>query len=220
VCNYWQLSGIPGGEVEHEQFLKDIRGRLEEAKRGSREDRQLEREYEWIEKPLVFFIDYMVKEGRFSFRAEWRELAREYNELSGDEKFFELLESTIKQPDLTSSCMVFYIMLGLGFEGAYRYKREHIERYMQLCIDKAKNSYDTHAEGVLPLPKKRRGVLGGLRLNVRHALICSVIFMIISLIINLIVFNDVTENYRGVLRRTVEDSFPRTLYRPLSGEEE
>jgi len=57
--------------VDREKFRYDITGLLEEARKKARSDFHLERQYIWIEKPLVFFIDYMVKEGRFPFREEW-----------------------------------------------------------------------------------------------------------------------------------------------------
>jgi hypothetical protein len=89
--------------VDREKFRCDIIGILEAAGEKARRDPRLEREFAWIEKPLVFFIDYMVKEGRFPFREGWWELSRNYNELSGDEKFFDLLTETLNHPDCENS---------------------------------------------------------------------------------------------------------------------
>ncbi len=79
VCNYWQLGRVTD-IVDRERFRNDITGILEEAGNKARRDPRLEQEFARIEKPLVFFIDYMVKEGRFPFREDWWELARNYNE--------------------------------------------------------------------------------------------------------------------------------------------
>ncbi|MDR2746311.1 MAG: DotU family type IV/VI secretion system protein, partial [Treponema sp.] len=89
-CNYWQLNQA-GYPPAPEKFREDIETSLEDAKQLAATDTALNRKYERIERPLVFFIDFMVKEGSFPFSREWRELGRNYNELSGDEKFFNLL---------------------------------------------------------------------------------------------------------------------------------
>ena len=216
LCNYWNLSCI-SKMVDREKFLFDIAKLLEDARKKAHKDPQLEREFYWIEKPLVFFIDYMVKEGRFSFREEWRELARNYNELSGDEKFFELLMETLDQPDFRNSFVLFYIMLGLGFDGVYRFNQKHIEQCMRLCMEKATVDYDIHTEPILPSVKKKHFFLRRRKLTIRTALIASAVFMIICFIINLIFFIDTTENYRQILRRTRDDSIPRSYYIPEGG---
>jgi hypothetical protein len=104
ICNYWQFSCILD-DVDGGKFQQDITGLLADAKEKAEQDPLLAREYAWIEKPLVFFIDYMVKEGRFPFKLEWRELARNYNELSGDEKFFaiHIISDTAKLPIITDA---------------------------------------------------------------------------------------------------------------------
>jgi type VI protein secretion system component VasF len=208
VCNYWQLSCIVN-DVDREKFQQDIVTLLAEAKQKAEADPLLAREYAWIEKPLVFFIDYMVKEGRFPFKQEWRELARNYNELSGDEKFFNLLTETLQYPEYQNSFILFYVMLGLGFDGAYRYNREHIAQCMRLCMEKAYIDYDIYAEPVLPAPKKKSAFHRRRKLTIRTALIASAVFMVVCFIINVAVFVSSTENYRAILERTADDSIPQ-----------
>jgi type VI protein secretion system component VasF len=208
ICNYWQLSCITN-LVEKEKFQRDITEILSEAKEKAEQDPKLAQEYAWMEKPLVFFIDYMVKEGRFPFKQEWRELARNYNELSGDEKFFNLLSETLEYPEYQNSFVLFYIMLGLGFDGAYRQNREYIEQCMQLCMAKAHIDYDIYSEPVVSPPKKKHFFVRRRRFTIRTALIMSAVFMIVCFIVNLMVFIDTTENYRGILRRAADDSVPR-----------
>jgi len=214
VCNYWQLSRITN-MVDRERFRRDITGLLEEAKKIARRDPQLDREFAWIEKPLVFFIDYIVKEGRFSFREDWWELSRNYNELSGDEKFFDLLNDTLRQPGYENSFTLFYVMLGLGFSGAYRNKNTYVEQCMKLCMEKATVDNDIYSEPVFSPPKKKAFLNQRRRIfTVRTALIASAIFMLICFIINLAVFISTTKNYRELLQQTAADSTPRT-YLPI-----
>jgi len=210
VCNYWQLSRITA-MVDREKFRQDIMGLLVEAKRQARREPQLDREFAWIEKPLVFFIDYIVKEGRFSFRDDWLELSRNYNELSGDEKFFDLLNDTLRQPGYENSFTLFYIMLGLGFSGAYRYKTAYVEQCMRLCMEKASVENDIYSEPVFPLPKKKALLQRRKIFTVRTALIASAIFMLICFIINMAVFANTTKHYRELLKQTAADSSPRTM---------
>ncbi|MDR3173947.1 MAG: DotU family type IV/VI secretion system protein [Treponema sp.] len=208
VCKYWQLSGITN-YIEKEKFLRDIKQCLGDAKKNAERDPRLAREYAWIEKPLVFFIDYMVKEGRFPFRQEWMELSRNYNELSGDEKFFDLLSETLDYPEFQNSAALFYIMLGLGFDGAYRFNRNYIEECMRLCMEKTVVDFDVYSEPIAAPPPKKHAFKRRNRLTVGAALIAGAVFMVICFIINLVSYSDATENYREILKRTADDSVPR-----------
>ncbi|MDR2483028.1 MAG: DotU family type IV/VI secretion system protein [Treponema sp.] len=207
ICNYWQLNRITN-LADRERFQRDITGFLGEAKKRAGEDPLLAQQYAWIEKPLVFFIDYMVKEGRFPFRQEWRELSRNYNELSGDEKFFDLLSETLEYPDMHNSFALFYVMLGLGFDGAYRFNHKHIEQCMRLCMERAALDYDIYTEPVIPPAKKKPFFARRRIFTIRAALIVCAVFMVLCFIVNLAVFIDTTEPYREVLKQTAADAAP------------
>jgi type VI protein secretion system component VasF len=194
-----------------EKFQRDITQVLTEAKARAEEDAALSREYAWIEKPLVFFIDYIVKEGRFPFSREWRELSRNYNELSGDEKFFDLLSQTVEYPNYRNSFALFYIMLGLGFDGAYRFNQKYIRQCMRLCMEKARAAYDIYTEPLVPLPTRKPFFRRRRIFTVRLALIASAVFMAICLIINLAVFAGATKNYRVLLEKTAADAVPERI---------
>jgi len=215
-CNYWHLSCITN-LVEREKFLEDVQILLKEAEAKASKDPILEREFLWIEKPVVFFIDYMVKEGRFPFRDEWWELSRNYSELSGDEKFFDLLNETLENPVLENSVVLFYVMLGLGFDGAFRYNKKYIEQCMRLCMEKADTDFDIYFEPILPPAKKKAFFLKKRRFTIKIALIASGIFMLICFFINLVVFSSITGNYRQILRRTSADSIQHTYTTPTEG---
>jgi type VI protein secretion system component VasF len=215
ICNYWQLADL-GGAPERETFQHDIIECLENARAEAAKDPLLDREFRWIERPLIFFIDYMVKEGKFLFRDEWRELARNYNELSGDEKFFDLLGETLNYPDTQNAAALFYIMLGLGFDGVYRSDREHVRRCMELCAAKAKGygQFDLSTQPILGGTGKKRGASKKRSwLTVRVALAASFVFMLICFIINLVVFSESTSSYREVLSRAAADVIPKSIIR-------
>jgi type VI protein secretion system component VasF len=201
-CNYWQLNqaGYPPTVAK---FREDMVAALEDAKRNAAEDTGLSREYERIERPLVFFIDFMVKEGSFPFNRDWRELGRNYNELSGDEKFFNLLSDALRDGKAQSTIPLFYTMLGLGFEGgAYIQDHGYIEKTMRECAARFPGELDIREEPIVKTAAEKRmaGSRKGRVLRpLRAALFLSVLFLIISLIVNFTVFFDVTLSFRESL---------------------
>jgi type VI protein secretion system component VasF len=212
ICNYWQLACI-NSPVELESFREHILALLEDTRERAGQDDDLAREFALIEKPLIFFIDYMVREGRFSFRDNWYILARGYNELSGDEKFFDLLEETLKNPDARNSAPLFFVMLALGFDGMYRRNQGHIQRCLSLCAEKAGTDFDIFSTPIVAETKKKPGIFSRRRRpGVRFALIASALFMAVCLAFNLAVFIRNTSEYRRLLEKTVSDSIP-----PVSG---
>jgi type VI protein secretion system component VasF len=209
ICNYWQLACM-GNAVELEPFRKNIVLLLEEAKRTASLDETLAKEFAVIEKPLVFFIDYTVREGRFSFRNDWQILARSYNELSGDEKFFDLLEDTLNYPDSQNSADLFFVMLGLGFDGIHRRNQAYIQRCMEACAQKVKADFDVFSESIVPEPpKKKRIFTRRRRPGVRFALIASAVFMALCFMFNVVTFLETTREYRALLSKTAQDSVPK-----------
>jgi type VI protein secretion system component VasF len=208
ICNYWQLACM-GSPVELEPFRKNIVSLLEEAKRTAALDETLAKEFSVIEKPLVFFIDYTVREGRFSFRNDWQILARSYNELSGDEKFFDLLEDALNYPDGKNSAALFFAMLGLGFDGIHRRNQAYIQHCMTVCAQRAAADFDIFSEPVLPEMPRKKGIFTRRRRpGVRFALIASALFMAACFVFNMVTFLQTTGGYRSLLSKTVQDSIP------------
>jgi type VI protein secretion system component VasF len=214
LCNYWQLvkSGHP---LTRDEFRRDIENILDDAKAKAAASFELEREYARIERPLVFFIDYIVKEGTFPFKGEWRELARNYNELSGDEKFFDLLSEALDDGDSgsgNSSCLVLYnMMLGLGFDGARR--SDYIEDCMERCAAKIENggfnvrrepfvtqAVNTGDNAAASSPYRKPAV----------ALAVSVVFALVALAVNVAAFVETSGRYRDTISATIKDAVPKS----------
>lgn len=89
ICGYCVYRNN-GYEVPQDVVLSEIRSELNAISQRSSLNPVLQQQYAAIEKPLIFFIDYTIKEGGFSYSASYKELARNFNELSGDDKFFDL----------------------------------------------------------------------------------------------------------------------------------
>lgn len=88
--------------------------------------------YEKVRLPLIFFVDFMIRESNLAFRSGWVPLAGDENELAGDEKFFDLLDAELldQSQGATERLTVYYSCLGLGFSGFYLGQPEAIEDLM------------------------------------------------------------------------------------------
>ena len=125
-------SARKGGNYELSQVQSEIKGFLAEA-RSKAVGENLADQFEKIELPVMFFCDFMIKESALSWAREWKELAFERHEMAGDEKFFDLLEETLKDksPGANERLTVFYTCIGLGFSGWYTGQPEYLRRKMK-----------------------------------------------------------------------------------------
>ncbi|HUT30739.1 MAG TPA: DotU family type IV/VI secretion system protein [Sedimentisphaerales bacterium] len=131
VCRL-SRSARMGCTLEMDQVRADIKRIFQEMRAKAGTAAELVGQYEKIELPLLFFVDFMVKESKLNFASQWYELGRERNELAGDEKFFDLLDENLVDPSsaATQRLPVFYTCLGLGFTGVYTGQPEAIQRLM------------------------------------------------------------------------------------------
>ncbi len=76
----------------------------------------------------------MISESTLPFAADWNQnrLAYDRQELAGDEKFFDLLDETLKESgeDAAERLAVFYTCIGLGFTGIYFKQPEFLRKTM------------------------------------------------------------------------------------------
>ncbi|MGN6366881.1 MAG: DotU family type IV/VI secretion system protein [Phycisphaerae bacterium] len=125
-------SARKGGNYELSQVQSEIHSLLTEA-RSKAVGANLSQQWEQVELPLIFFCDFMIKESPLPWAREWKELAFERKEMAGDEKFFDLLEETLKDrsPAANDRLAVFYCCMGLGFTGWYTGQPEYLRRKMK-----------------------------------------------------------------------------------------
>lgn len=118
----------------------DLVGLLQEIQQSGRSDAGLAKQLKEIELPLVFFVDSIIAdESDLQFKAEWNQhrLAYEmFNELTGDEKFYKLLDQTLQDPGAEASerLLVYYVCLGLGFKGMYFDQPDQLRGYMMRIL--------------------------------------------------------------------------------------
>lgn len=121
-----------GSALEMDQVRNDIKKIFEAMKAESLNIAALTSQYEKIELPMLFFVDFTIKESKLMFAYDWYELGRERNELAGDEKFFDLLDENLEDTSdaATERLVIFYTCIGLGFTGVYTGQPESIKRLM------------------------------------------------------------------------------------------
>lgn len=214
VCEYWQFAHF-GTELNQEAVTRDLRNQLAEIRLKTEDDPILRKEFAKIEQPLVFFIDYTVKEGPFNFKSDWQEIARDYDELSGDEKFFDMLSETLDDPDAAEQLMLYYLFMGLGFDGCQT-KKEYIERRMKLCATRfsqtvTPNGKNLSAPEVAIHPKFRAGK-GNWFFSVYSWMILLFVLMCAALYWNILVFSHETASFRQVLDQAVESARWKIVY--------
>lgn len=154
LCQYAMFKRA-GAEVSSEELLSVISAELNAIALKCASVPALQERWQKIERPLIFFIDYTVKEGDFSFSSGFAGLARSFNEFSGDEKFFDLLDAAVRRGEDEEILRLFYVWLGLGFDGALKRERESVLRRMHQLKDKAPPAFDPAQQLLCPeLPQE------------------------------------------------------------------
>lgn len=180
--------------------LKDeLRRILEQIRTDCANNPSLKRDFERIERPLVFFIDYTIKEGGLPFSADWSELARDYNELSGDEKFFDLLADTLDDPESQARLKMFYQMIGLGFDGCRRGDGEFLERRMRLCATRFPEMRRLETTELFSPAEATGFKVSHHRRVLAVSLAVALVFAASALFLNVLRFGEATEDYRSAL---------------------
>jgi type VI protein secretion system component VasF len=139
-------SARKGGSSEYNQVRSEIRVLLGDIKSKAAKEPNLVRQYEEIEEVLIFFVDSLIADSNLPYANDWHQnrLAYERKDLAGDEKFFDLLEETLKDSSeaATERLAVFYTCMGLGFRGFYSGQPEYLRKKMLECSSRLRNVMD------------------------------------------------------------------------------
>ena len=133
IC-YLRRSARAGASFEMSRVRSEIEGTLQQMREQARADSHLRTQFEKVELPLIFFVDFMIKESSLEFADQWEEIAfSEYQELAGDERFFDFLEETLDErgQEADERLEIYYTCIGLGFSGFYTGQPEALREKMQ-----------------------------------------------------------------------------------------
>src|SRR6266702_233460 len=123
-----------GANLDYTVARSEIKALLEDMMSKAATDLRLSQQARKIELALIFFVDSMISESTLPFAADWNQnrLAYDRQELAGDEKFFDLLDETLKESgeDAAERLAVFYTCIGLGFTGIYFKQPEFLRKTM------------------------------------------------------------------------------------------
>ncbi|MEM9066113.1 MAG: DotU family type IV/VI secretion system protein [Planctomycetota bacterium] len=131
VCRL-NRSARKGVHMEASVARSEVLGRLADVRSKVAGKPGMTDQFDKVELPLIYFVDFMIKESDASFAKEWKELAHERNKLAGDEEFFDLLDETLADsgPEAAERLEVFYTCMGLGFTGFYTGQPEYLRKKM------------------------------------------------------------------------------------------
>lgn len=118
VCRLNRLAR-KGGLVDAGQVRSEFKSMLAELKLRCDSIPGMGEQFNKVRLPLIFFIDFMVRDSALSFARSWKGIAEEEKQLGGDEKFWDLLDETLADSgELANQRLaVFYACIGLGFTG-------------------------------------------------------------------------------------------------------
>ncbi len=127
-------AGRKGGNLEYNTVRSKVKMLLEDMRARAVTDPRINPQYKKMEQPLIFFVDSMIAESKVPFAKKWDQsrLAYDFNELAGDEKFFDLFDDTLKEQgdEATERLSVYYTCIGLGFTGWYAGQPEYLRKKM------------------------------------------------------------------------------------------
>lgn len=125
-------SGRRGASVAQGTVRAELHALFGQMKERAQQTPGMSDQYERVRLPLVYFVDFMIKESSLSFAKKWQELAFEEEKFAGDEDFFEILEQTLadQSAQATDRLAVFYTAVGLGMAGIYIRQPEKLRSYM------------------------------------------------------------------------------------------
>lgn len=147
VCLLNRLGRKGGGSLDYEPLRLEIEELFSQARQVSQEDAELRLQWQKLEMPLIFFVDSMISESGLALAPVWNRnrIAYERKELAGDEKFFDELDETLKDPsdEATQRLQVFYTCIGLGFAGWYAGQPEYLRGKMLDISQRIRSAMET-----------------------------------------------------------------------------
>jgi len=143
-------SARKGAPLEPTMVRSDIKTILSRIRAKAGGDPLVAQQFDKIERPLIYFIDFMIEESVLPFAGEWKasRLQNEYFSVNdGDEHFFDMLDETLRDTsrEATERLAVFYTCLGLGFTGFYAGQPEYLRRKMMEMNARLRDIMETEA---------------------------------------------------------------------------
>ena len=122
-------------QPDYARVRSEVNSLLVDIQRGAATEVRLTNQVKQLELPMIFFVDNLICTSPLKFATQWAQnrLANERNELAGDERFFDFLQSDLADPgeEAKERLAVYYTCLCLGFNGMYQAQPDQIRRYVE-----------------------------------------------------------------------------------------
>lgn len=140
-----------GKHPDKDRLRAEIKNLLEETRAKSVSSQELSRQFEAVYKPLVFFVDSMIRTSSLPFALDWDPLQAEFGEMAGDDKFFICLEEALQDTseDAQETLAIYYNCIGLGFTGRYAGQPQELKRMMGTLSARLRNVIDMDESALL-----------------------------------------------------------------------
>lgn len=111
-----------GVRVDFGNVRGDVKSLLGDARRKAEKTSGMMKPWPTAEMVLTFFIDSMIMNSKLASTTpgqSWRPMSYDLQKLGYDEEFWNILDETLKDmsDDATQVLSVFYVCVGLGFQG-------------------------------------------------------------------------------------------------------
>jgi type VI protein secretion system component VasF len=203
-------AGRKGGNLEYPTVRAQVKALLEDLRNKALVDPRLKPQYALVEKPLIFFVDSMISESGLTFASKWHQnrLAYEFNELAGDEKFFDLFDETASNTsdEATERLGVYYTCIGLGFTGWYSGQPEYLRKRMLEIAPRLRGlidsdataricpeAYHTDTRNLVEPPSRKMGAIA----------IVFVVFALTTMACNFFLFKNASDLLTNSLRQII-----------------
>lgn len=219
VCMVNRVARTPKGEeLDYDALVEVVRSLLASLKENAEEDPQLGAQYAKVEKPLIFFLDSMIAESALKLAPQWHKnrLAYELDELAGDEKFYDLLDETLKEPgaEAEERLLIYYTCLGLGFTGWYAGQPEYLRKKMAEIASRIEGSIDREQTAQLTpeayqhLDRRDLVEQPGVKLATLGIIFLGLLFVVMA--VNIYLFHEASSTLSESLRQIL----PHDLSKP------
>lgn len=146
VCRLNRLAKTPN-HPEYARVRGEVKDLLEKVQRNTAADVRLANQVKQLELQMIFFLDNVICTSPLKFAQQWAEnrLAKERNELAGDERFFDLFEADLSDTseEAAERLAVCYACFGLGFTGMYQAQPGQIRKYMEQVFPRIRQWIDS-----------------------------------------------------------------------------
>jgi type IV/VI secretion system ImpK/VasF family protein len=211
VCQLKRM-GRSNGQADYLRVRHEIKGLLADLAQNSAADGKLSSQYRKLELSLVFFVDSMLANSKLGLAGQWHQnrLAYEQKEKAGDEKFFDLLEVTLadSSEEAEERLAIFYVCLGLGFEGMYIGQPEPLRKYMNAIFPRIRHRVDYEAHSrICEDAYKTVDTRSFLRPPGHRILVLAMVFVFLSLSVLVLYYGmymNASDTLRASLRQVVK----------------